>query len=328
MSGDEIPEDGLPTPAGEESGDASGNLQDRLTEHGHKLAEAAGERASEPVDGAEPESGEHQAASAEAGGAVADEAVAAPADGQLDLHEAARLPWLESDEDDGYDGGIDTRRVAMILAAGVALLAAILGGIWWGTHRGGEAEKVADGSLIKAEPGPYKSAPASPGGKTYEGTGDSSYAVSQGKNPTAHLGEAASAGAAGGAVTTAEQAGQVARAAAKSAGATAMETASAAGHATPAAGSSGHAAGGAAAGPGGGVGVQVGAYTSQASAEAGWAKLEKQYAALSGVHHRIVQGQADIGTVFRLQAVAESDGAANALCSGLKGQGLACQVKH
>ncbi|WP_240504480.1 SPOR domain-containing protein [Tsuneonella mangrovi] len=77
----------------------------------------------------------------------------------------------------------------------------------------------------------------------------------------------------------------------------------------------------------GGVAVQVGAYSSQSAAESGWNKLASQTDKLSGVRHRIVQGQADIGTVYRLQAMASDLGAANALCAALKGDGIACQVK-
>ena len=40
-----------------------------------------------------------------------------------------------------------------------------------------------------------------------------------------------------------------------------------------------------------------------------------------------VQGQADIGTVYRLQAVTESEGEASSLCAAMKTHGLACQVR-
>jgi hypothetical protein len=74
--------------------------------------------------------------------------------------------------------------------------------------------------------------------------------------------------------------------------------------------------------------VQVAAYSNRSQAEAGWTRLTSQYEALSGLHHRVVEGQADIGTVYRLQAMAGNLAAANALCSKLKAAGLACQVKH
>ena len=62
---------------------------------------------------------------------------------------------------------------------------------------GDDAARVADGSVIEAPAEPYKTAPENPGGKTYDGTGDSSFAVSQGESRPAQLaqGEAAKAGA-------------------------------------------------------------------------------------------------------------------------------------
>ena len=77
-----------------------------------------------------------------------------------------------------------------------------------------------------------------------------------------------------------------------------------------------------------GVGVQVGAYGSRARAEAGWVTLRNETTVLNGVRHRVVKGQADIGMVYRLQAVAGDLAAARALCDALKSDGLACQVKR
>lgn len=78
-----------------------------------------------------------------------------------------------------------------------------------------------------------------------------------------------------------------------------------------------------------GVGVQVGAYSNRETAEKGWTTLSQRYAAiLSGVPHRIVEGTADIGTVYRLQAVPGDGAAATRLCEALKAAGLSCQVKH
>jgi hypothetical protein len=42
----------------------------------------------------------------------------------------------------------------------------------------------------------------------------------------------------------------------------------------------------------------------------------------------VVEGKADIGTVYRLQAVAGNASAANELCGKLKRAGGACQVKN
>lgn len=213
---------------------------------------------------------------------------------QLELDdEDERLPWLESSEDEeeyeGY-GGSDTGRMVLMFVAAVALLAAIVFGIYKFTHRGPDPALIADGSTIPAPEGPYKEVPKDPGGKTFDGTGDSSFAVSEGQNRPARLGDGTPP-------------------------APAASASPAPGAAAPAA-------------PAGGVGVQVGAFSSQAAAEAGWNKLVGQSGgALSGVAHRVVAGQADIGTVYRLQAVASDAGAASALCGKLKGAGISCQVK-
>lgn len=79
---------------------------------------------------------------------------------------------------------------------------------------------------------------------------------------------------------------------------------------------------------GGGVGVQLGAYSSRDKAERGWSELAGKYSALAGLSHRIVEGQADIGTVYRLQAVAGSGAAASQLCNTLRTAGASCQVKN
>lgn len=215
---------------------------------------------------------------------------------QLKLNEPdERLPWLESGEDDDADEyeGYDTSRLVLIFVVSTALLAAVVGGIWWFTNRGTDPELVADGRVVAAPAEPYKSAPANPGGKTFAGTGDVSFAASEGQNRPPALAGSADAGAPSPAPAPATAAKQAAPAATS-----------------------------------GGVGVQVGAYSSQATAEAGWAKLVAQAGdTLSGVSHRVVAGTADNGTIYRLQAVAPDRASANALCGRLKGVGLSCQVK-
>jgi len=212
---------------------------------------------------------------------------------QLELNEPEdRLPWLESAEDDdgGEYEGYDTSRLLVLFLGGLAVLAAVVGGIWWATNRGPDPELVADGSVVAAPAEPYKTAPANPGGKTFDGTGDVSFAASEGQSrPPVMAGSA--------------DAGTPSAAPAPTAAATAAPA-------------------------GGGVGVQVGAFSSQATAEAGWTKLVAQAnGALSGVSHRVVAGTADNGTIYRLQAVAPDKAAATALCSKLKGAGISCQVK-
>ena len=215
---------------------------------------------------------------------------ASPGDERLALGDEQSLPWLESADDidlEDEDGG--TGRLIMLALMGLIVLAALIGGVMWATRKGsGPAD--ADGSLIEASKQPYKVAPSDPGGKTFAGTGDSSFKVSDGKKPAATL-----------------------------AGSAAPK---------PAASPSANAAGGSAAPAAGGVGVQVGAFSSNASAEAAWGKLSGMHEALKGLPHRVIEGKADIGTVYRLQAVAGDAAAANALCQRLTAGGLKCQVKR
>ncbi len=216
----------------------------------------------------------------------------------LDLGSEERLPWLESADDvDLEEEGPDNGRLIGFVVLAVILLFAIVGAIYWATHRNA-APAAADGSLIEASKEPYKVAPKDPGGKTFQGTGDSSFKVSEGERPTAAL------------------AAKDAPAPAPSASATAKAADKPAEKAAPAPA------------PVSGVGVQVGAFSSQALAEAGWNKLVVAHESLKGVSHRIIAGKADIGTVYRLQAVPGDAGAANSLCNKLQGEGVKCQVKH
>ena len=203
-----------------------------------------------------------------------------------------RLPWLESDGDDdeqyqSYNSG----QLVTLIVLGVLALALVGGGIWWAVGHREDPVQVADGSVIAAPRQPYKERPSDPGGKTFAGTGDTSFAVSEGQTRPARLGES-----------------QVAKPIEPSP----VPSPSAAPAAPEASG----------------VGVQVAAYSNRAQAEAGWQRLSGQYEVLSGLKHRVVEGSADIGTVYRLQVVAPDVAGANALCSKLKAVGLACQVKR
>lgn len=206
-----------------------------------------------------------------------------------------RLPWLESGEDDEPDErGVDSGRIIGFAMFAALALAALVAGIWWFGQRGQAPELVADGSTIPAPPGPYKTRPADPGGKTFEGTGNLAPAVGEGKEIEGRIAE-------------------------KDVPAPSIDAPRPGQTPTP---------GAAPAAASGGFAVQVGAYNSKDAAEAGWQRLTGQTDKLAGVSHRVVQGQADIGTVFRLQAIAGSAAAASQLCAALKGDGVACQVKR
>ena len=72
------------------------------------------------------------------------------------------------------------------------------------------------------------------------------------------------------------------------------------------------------------------AHGAQARAERieqGWVDIARRTEVLASVKHRVVEGKVDIGTVYRLQAVAPSRAEAEKLCAALKADGVECQVK-
>jgi hypothetical protein len=226
--------------------------------------------------------------------AVADEAE--PENTEVETFEFAdageQLPWLEGDDDDD-DEGVDTARIVGFALIGLILLAAIVGGIWYASRDRVDPELVADGSVIEAPAEPYKVRPENPGGKVHEGTGDTSFAVAEGQSREVRVADR----------TVPKP--SIDREQAQASDKPKAESA-----------------------PAGGVGVQVAAYSDRAAAERGWSQLTGRYSALSGFKHRVVEGKADIGTVYRLQAVAANAAAANDLCNQLKRAGAACQVKN
>lgn len=232
------------------------------------------------------------------GGAGEGPAVAFVPDEQLRLTgDDDTLPWLASDDDDEEpEGGTDYR---LLVFAAAALLA--LGGILWAANSfladNDDGGLVADGSTIEAPEGDYKQRPANPGGQDVAGTGDLSYEVGEGISREGQIGGSEPLPA-----PTAEPAQS----------GTPATTASGAGP-VPATG---------------GVGVQVGAFQTRASAEAGWTQLTSRHEVLQGVGHRIIEGRADSGTIFRLQAVAADVAAAETLCSAIRNGGGDCQVKR
>lgn len=219
------------------------------------------------------------------------------AEERLDLADGESLPWLEAGEDAEDHEGFDTRRLILLGALALVLLAAVVGGIWFISNQASD-EPVADGSVIAAPEEPYKTRPEEPGGKTFAGTGDTSFAVGEGQTREGRLAESTAALApkptsdapAGPAI--ASTVGEAPRAAAVS-----------------------------------GVPVQVGAYPRRKDAEEAWARLVRQTEALNGVKHRVVEARVDIGKVYRLQAMAGDRAGANRLCAALKTDGLACFVK-
>jgi hypothetical protein len=146
--------------------------------------------------------------------------------------------------------------------------------------------------VIEAPDEPYRIAPGDPGGRQVEGTGDTSFEVAEGVTVDSRI---AGSGVAPVPSIDREQ---------------------------------GEAPAGEPGLPSGGAGVQVGAYSSRAAADAGWVHPTGRIEALQGRSHRIVQGTADSGTIYRLQVMAGSGAEADTLCGAIKAQGGDCQVKR
>lgn len=207
-----------------------------------------------------------------------------------------RLPWLEADEEEDEAGGFATSRLLMLGALSLLLVGALVAGAWFLLGSNSD-EPIADGSLIEAPDEPYKTKPEDAGGKTFPGTGDTSYAVGEGQTREGKLADTPPA-------PEPQSEGEVAG---PSLASTLNEGP------RPAAPT--------------GVAVQVGAFPTRTAANEAWGRLMRQTEALNGVRHRVVEAQVDIGTVYRLQAMPGDRTAANALCDRLKSDGLACFVK-
>lgn len=213
--------------------------------------------------------------------------------GLVDEHES--LPWLESNYDEEPQS-IDAGRIIGFLLLGLVALALIFALVWYFLSSRTNSDLQPEGTTIAAPEGPIKERPENAGGQTFEGTGNVAPNVGEGRTTEGRLGEDDD--------STPEPSIDVA------VGAPSPDPQPAE-PATPS-----------------GIGVQVGAYNSRAAANTGWAVLRGQTDVLNGVKNRIVQGVVDGSTVYRLQAVAADEPAADRLCNALKDDGLACQVKR
>jgi SPOR domain len=212
-------------------------------------------------------------------------------DEDLGLDDPDRLPWLETADGYEYEESSSPLKVAGLVLAGLALLAAIVGGIYW-LQRNQSGGASGNGELIAAQEGDYKVAPTDREGKTFEGEGDSAFAASEGKKVEVSIDPA-----------KAKAAAQVSQ---QAPGAVPTKTGPA---------------------PAGSGFVQLGAFSDSAKADQAWAAMGKRFGFLSGLNRRIAEGAAEGGRkVYRLQAVAANPAAAQQLCAKLKAAGENCMV--
>lgn len=208
--------------------------------------------------------------------------------------EQQRLPWLAAEEDEP-GSRIDGTRVLSLAIGSLAVLAAMAAALWWLFSAPGEASIVADGSLIEAPEAPYKIRPAEAGGTEVSGTGNVSFAIGEGEGFEGRLEDEW--------IDQAAQAPDRAAATEVPDGVTGVT------------------------GVTGLTGVQVGAYPTPEAAAAAWAQMSIRIPALHGRNRRVVEGSADSGAIYGLQALAGSRAEADALCRAIRSEGGDCQIK-
>lgn len=211
----------------------------------------------------------------------------------LDLDDEDRLPWLESADDYEEDGEYSPVRIALFVLAGLLLLGAIVGGIYWMQNRDGGLE--GSGELIAAQEGDYKVRPDDAQSKQFEGEGDASFAASEGQETEAKLGTAAPVEA------PVRKEAQPGFESTESANADSAQV-------------------------GAGTMIQLGAFSSPTNADREWAGYARRFESISKLPKKIVSGSVEGGTIYRLNAVAPNPQAAQEVCNGLKAAGESCMV--
>ncbi len=238
----------------------------------------------------------------------------------LNLDDGDRLPWLEpadmADEGDSVSPG----KIIGLVLIGLALLGLIVGGGYWLKNRPASGD-VGEAKLIPAQGGDYKIAANESAGKDFKGTGDTSYATSEGvdtdgKVDASRIPEAPLEGMSRGSIAKDAPKGQTpgARPAAQVSSPVKDET-KAASSVKPAAGLSA-----------GGAMIQLGAYGSDAVAREAWNKLSKRFDYLAGLGSTVEKAEVGGSTVYRLRAGAGSATSATTLCGRLKVAGENCIV--
>jgi len=213
-------------------------------------------------------------------------------DDGLNLDDPDRLPWLETADGYEYDDGASPLKIVLMVMLGLAVLAALVSGVYWAQRHQSAGSAPGNGELIAAQEGDYKVKPDDAGGKSFEGEGDSAFAASEGQKTGATLVPAAKTDAS----------------AATSAPLTGSTNAN-----VPT--------------PTGAVMVQLGAFGDSAKADSAWTALDKRFGFLAGTNRKIAEATVEGGRkVFRLQAVTANSSDAQQLCAKLKAAGENCLI--
>lgn len=220
-----------------------------------------------------------------------------------------RLPWLETADED-YEQPASLLRTALLVALGLIVVAAAIGGyLWYQRSGGGEGT----GALINAQGGPYKVKPDEPGGMKVEGEGDTVFAASEGAttNGSVDVDAMPENPVAGKAAPKASPAPVKGASRVVATVPSALDRATALPQKSPGASANSSV-------------IQLGAFPTEAEANAGWARLSKRFNYVAPLGRSIEKAQVNGKTLYRLRVNAGSNGQARDLCGRLKAAGEAC----
>ena len=234
----------------------------------------------------------------------------------VETRDEDRLPWLETVDADEREGPGLARVVALVMV-GLALLAAVIFGIYKLQHRA----PPADGELIAAQEGDYKIRPDDPGGLHVAGEGSAAVATSAGRphNGAIDVSAVPEAPVAGHhaaqPLPTGNAGARTATAAVPAAGGKLVARPPATAPAAPTPGSAS-----------GGSLVQLGAFPTEAVANGAWNALSRRFAYLAPLGKSVQPVASGGKTLYRLRVNAGSANQAAALCGKLKVAGENCFV--
>lgn len=222
--------------------------------------------------------------------------------GEAGFGDDDRLPWLETVEED-YREGPSVWRILLLILLALAVLGAVLFGVWWYQKQQGLS---GNGALINAQEGDYKVKPDDAGGMKVEGEGGTAFATSEGADTNSSVNMNA----------TAEAPVQGKTVVPTPTPTTGTKTATVA---IPAIGSTN---------AGSGALVQLGAFPDSQGAEGNWSRLAKRYPFLGALGHSVEKGEKDGKPVYRLRVNSGSNGQARDICAKLKAGGENCYVAN
>jgi hypothetical protein len=218
-----------------------------------------------------------------------------------------RLPWLEAVDEDEDSDGPSPMKLIVAVVIGLIAIGLVVGGLFWIGRHDGSANKEPE--LIAAEGGDYKVPPGNPGGMQVDGTGDTSFATSEGADTQGAINVD---GVPEAPVTAAPRAPKPApqKVAAAAPAPTPVRAPAAA---PPAPRPAPATAGGAT--------VQLGAFSSSAGASKAWKALSGRFAYLAPLSESVIPVTSGGRTLYRLRA--SGPNAAN-LCGRLRVAGETC----